>query len=187
MSVISMTNLAISRRADPERGKEKGPESLDEIAAAKDGSTVGKTSTTNALSAIVAYIPTEIVTVYVAVLTTLGVTVPPAAAANGEVVTATPLPVYALFILLTPVVVWGLYASRVVAGGKRIPKRIRSWPKWEMLAATLAFAAWGAAMPSSPLEVIPGFQAALAGVVALVLSLLIGVFSPLFSSKPLAV
>jgi hypothetical protein len=187
MSVVSMTNLAVARRGEPGRGTDKGLETLDDIATAKDGSTVAKNSATNALSAIVAYIPTEIVTVYVAVLTTLGVTVPPAAAANGEVVTATPLPVYGLFILLTPVVVWGLYASRVVAAGKRLPKRIRAWPKWEMLAATLAFAAWGAAMPSSPLEVIPGFEAALAGVVALVLSLLIGVFSPLFSSKPLAV
>jgi hypothetical protein len=55
-----------------------------------------------------------------------------------------------------------------------------------MVAATLAFAVWGAAMPSSPFAAYSWFMPALAGVVALVLSLLIGVFSPLFSTRPLA-
>jgi hypothetical protein len=40
-------------------------------------------------------------------------------------------------------------------------------------------------MPSSPFGIVEGFTPALAGVVALILSLLIGVFSPLFSTKPL--
>ncbi|MGH2483727.1 MAG: hypothetical protein ACRDE9_04650 [Candidatus Limnocylindria bacterium] len=55
-----------------------------------------------------------------------------------------------------------------------------------MVAATLAFTAWGAALPSSPLGNFGWFSAPLAGVVALVLSMLIGVFAPIFSSKPLA-
>ncbi|MGH2391896.1 MAG: hypothetical protein ACRDGH_00165 [Candidatus Limnocylindria bacterium] len=54
------------------------------------------------------------------------------------------------------------------------------------MAATLAFTAWGAALPSSPLGNFGWFSAPLAGVVALVLSMLIGVFAPIFSSKPLA-
>jgi hypothetical protein len=184
MSVSSMADIAFSRRGDtPAEGK--GLETLDEVAGAKGQNPGTGTPATSALSAIAAYIPTEIVTVYVAVLTTLGVTeVTGAAAANGTL-TATPLPVYVVFILLTPLVVWGLYASRVVAAGKRLPRRIRAWPKWEMAAATVAFAAWGAAMPSSPFGIVEGFTPALAGVVALILSLLIGVFSPLFSTKPL--
>ena len=179
MSVSSMANIAFNRRSDA--GKEgKGLETLDEVDAAKGGAPGTSTSVTSALSAIAAYIPTEVVTVYVAVLATLGV-----ATGRGGT-TYTPIPVYVVFIILTPIVVWGLYASRAVTAGKRLPRSLRSWPKWEMVAATLAFAAWGAAMPSSPLGVFEWFMPSLAGVVALVLSLLIGVFSPLFSTRALA-
>jgi hypothetical protein len=179
MSVSSMANIAFARRADV-APQEKGLDSLDEVAGATGAASGTATSATSALSAIAAYIPTEVVTVYVAVLATIGVTEP----ADGA--PFTPLPVYAAFLILTPIVVWGLYASRAVAAGKRLPRSVRSWPKWEMVAATLAFAAWGAALPSSPLGVFSWFMPALAGVVALVLSLLIGVFSPLFSARPLA-
>jgi hypothetical protein len=179
MSVSSMANIAFARRADV--GTEgKGLDTLDEVAGATGAAPGTATSATSALSAIAAYIPTEVVTVYVAVLATVGVTQP----ANGP--SFTPLPVYVLFLVLTPIVVWGLYASRAVSAGKRLPRSLRSWPKWEMVAATLAFAVWGAAMPSSPFAAYSWFMPALAGVVALVLSLLIGVFSPLFSTRPLA-
>ena len=179
MSVSSMANIAFNRRADA--GKEgEGLNTIDEVDAAKGAAPGTTTSVTSALSAIAAYIPTEVVTVYVAVLATLGITT----GAGG--LTYTPIPVYVVFIILTPIVVWGLYASRAVTAGRRLPRSLRSWPKWEMVAATLAFAAWGAAMPSSPLGVFEWFMPSLAGVVALVLSLLIGVFSPLFSTRPLA-
>lgn len=180
MSVSSMANIAFARRADvaPEG---EGLSSLDEVAGAKGPAPGTATSTTSALSAIAAYIPTEVVTVYIAVLATVGVIQPSDGGAAF-----TPFAVYGAFLVLTPIVVWGLYASRAVSAGKRLPRSLRSWPKWEMVAATMAFAAWGAAMPSSPLGVFPWFMPALAGVVALVLSLLIGVFSPLFSTRPLA-
>jgi hypothetical protein len=42
------------------------------------------------------------------------------------------------------------------------------------------------ALPSSPLERYSWFTAGLAGVVALVLSMLIGLFAPIFSSNALA-
>lgn len=183
MSVSSMANIAFSRRADESRDG-KGLDTLDKVDEAKGGTPGSGNSATTALSAIAAYIPTEVVTVYVAVLATLGVTVPAAGGGDGPE-TATPIAVYVVFIVLTPIIVWGLYASRAVAAKKRVPRRFHAWPKWEMAAATVAFAAWGAAMPSSPLEIFPWFSAALAGVVALILSLLIGVFAPLFSAKPL--
>jgi bacteriorhodopsin len=106
------------------------------------------------------------------------------AAAAG--VTTTPIIAYGVFVVLTPIVVWGLYASRAVEAGKKLPRSLASWPKWEMVAATLAFAAWAAALPSSPLERYGWFTAGLAGVVALVLSMLIGLFAPIFSSNALA-
>lgn len=180
MSVSSMANLAFARRADVEPEGE-GLKTRAEVATAKEGPGGAVSS---AVSAIAAYIPTEIVTVYVAVLATLGVTRDGSAAASG--VTTTPILAYAVFVVLTPLVVWGLYASRAVGLGKPLPRSFASWPKWEMVAATLAFASWAAALPSSPLERYDWFTAALAGVVALVLSMLIGLFAPLFSSKALA-
>ncbi len=179
MSVSSMANLAFARRADS--GSGKGLTTRGAVAAAKEGAPGAVSS---AVSAIAAYIPTEIVTVYIAVLATLGVT-REGAAASG-VVTTTPILAYAVFVVLTPIVVWGLYASRAVAAGKELPLSIAAWPKWEMVAATLAFASWSAALPSSPLERYDWFTAGLAGVVALVLSMLIGLFAPIFSSSELA-
>ncbi len=180
MSVSSMANLAFARRADVEPEGE-GLTTRDAVARAKDGPGGAVSS---AVSAIAAYIPTEIVTVYIAVLATLGVT--REGAASSSVVTSTPILAYAVFVLLTPVVVWGLYASRAVAAGKELPRSVRSWPKWEMAAATLAFGAWAAALPSSPLERYEWFTASLAGVVALVLSMLVGLFAPIFSAGALA-
>ena len=84
MSVSSMANLAFARRADVEPEGE-GLKTRAEVATAKEGPGGAVSS---AVSAIAAYIPTEIVTVYVAVLATLGVTRDGSAAASG--VTTTP-------------------------------------------------------------------------------------------------
>lgn len=209
MSVISMTNLAYARRKDVSRD-DKGLNTTKKVAEETGQKPSTATSATSAIAAMTAYIPTEVLTVYVAVLGAVGVTVPagtagtapgaspvasiaPSASAvpSEPVFTAataaasTPFPVYAIFIVLVPIVVWGLYARTVKAADKPLPKSFGAWPKWEMVAGTVAFAVWAGALPSSPLEQFSWFSAAVAGVVALIVSMLIGVFAPLFASATL--
>jgi hypothetical protein len=182
MSVSSMTNAAFARRAD-EPPANQGLSTVGEVAANTGEKPTSGNPVTSALQAIVTYIPTEIVTVYVAVLATIGGAAT-AAAAGAEA--ATPIEVFLVFILLTPLVTWGLYATKAVTAGKGLPLSLAAWPKWEMAAGTISFAVWGAALPQSPLERFDWFSIALAGVVALVVSMLLGVFAPLFSRAPLA-
>lgn len=183
MSISSMTDLAFARRTDVEPDG-RGIQTLDEVAAEKGQKKEAATTATSALASIAAYLPSEIITIYVAVLATLGIAIDAGGDANQAA--ATPIEPYLVFAVLTPLVVWGLYAAKAATAGKPLPRSLAAWPKWEMAAATLAFAVWAAALPSSPLERFDWFTSALAGVAALVVSMLLGIFAPLFSRSPLA-
>ena len=182
MSVSSMANLAYARRDDVEP-KAEGLNTSKKVAKETGQKEGTATPVSSAIASMAAYIPTEVITVYVAVLGALGVTV--ATAGGATAVASTPLPVYALFIVLVPFIIWGLYARTVKAAGKPLPRSFGAWPKWEMIAGTVAFAIWAAALPSSPLSPFSWFSAAVAGVSALVISMLLGVFAPLFASNAL--
>ena len=207
MSISSMTNVAFARRKDTEP-TDAGPATLPEVAARGGETPATASSATSTLSAIATYIPTEIVTLYVSVLAEIGVTVPasavPGAGGPGasvapttsaaadaatrtiQALVATPLPAFVFFVILTPIVVWALYATKVITAGKPLPRSFSAWPKWEMFASTLAFTVWAAALPSSPLEQFAWFNAGLAGISVLIVSSLLGIFSPIFTRTTLA-
>ena len=88
--------------------------------------------------------------------------------------------------MLAPLVVWALYAAKARKAGRKLPVSIGAWPKWEMIAAAIAYAIWAAALPASPLGAFEWFNQAAAGVVALIVSMLLGVFAPVFASGSLA-
>src|SRR5437879_10089514 len=71
MSINSMASAAIGRRPDyePLQGV---PKSLREISKAASGASAPENQVTSALNVIVAYIPTEILTLYVAFLVVFG-------------------------------------------------------------------------------------------------------------------
>ena len=184
MSVSTMTDIAFARRKDVGT-PDKGLDNLDRVAEERGQKPETASTASSALAAIAAYIPTEILTVYVAILATFGVT----ATAEGGTATATaatPLPIYIAFVILSPLVVWALYAAKVRQANKKLPVSVRTWPKWEMAAALIAYAAWAAALPASPLGTFSWFNQAAAGVVALIVSMLLGVFAPVFASNALA-
>ena len=58
------------------------------------------------------------------------------------------------------------------------------WPRSG--AGAIAYAIWAAALPASPLGAFDWFNQAAAGVVALIVSMLLGVFAPVFASGSLA-
>jgi hypothetical protein len=175
MSISSMANAAVGRRPDyPPIGDI--PRTMDEVRKAAGGGTAPGNAVTSALNVIVTYIPTEILTLYVAVLAALG-----KPTADGQVASTVSGAVIAFwaFLVATPVTVWVLYAAKVASDGKPLPSSPAKWPIWEMSAGTIAYVAWAIALPNNPYV-----RSAIAGVIVLVTSTALGLVAPLFQ-RPL--
>jgi hypothetical protein len=139
--------------------------------AAKESST----ATTNALEALVKYVPTESVTLYVA------------AASAGEALAATmsfftPLFSYWFFAGLTPVLFLLIFAGKRRAQDLPPFPPLAQWPWWKLAASFVAFLSWGLAIPNHPYAVgspLRGAAFAFAAVfVSTFLSILEGVIEP---------
>lgn len=170
MSISSMTNVAYARRRDVDPAN-RAPDSIGAIAAEKGDKPQTQTQGSSALSAIAAYIPTEILTVYVAVIAAIGVG---ASANTGNAAWIS----FGFFFVLTPIVVWLVYAGKVRRAGKPIPARIGQWPKWEMFAATIAYTAWAFALPETPFTDFDWYNAAIAGLAVLGVTTALGLLAP---------
>jgi hypothetical protein len=171
MSISSMTNVAFARRADVPPVDE-APKTDAEIVAATAG-TAESRSVSSQMQVIVTYIPTEVLTLYVAVL---------AAIPNLRRDSFQPGWIaFGAFAACTPVVVWLSYAAKVRAANKALPLSPSKWPLWEMSAATLAYAAWAFALPNSPFQYFSGswYSSAIAGVVILTTSTFLGLIAPI--------
>ncbi|HQP34064.1 MAG TPA: hypothetical protein PLI95_02755 [Polyangiaceae bacterium] len=182
MSISSMTNAALARRPDfePVGPPPHGMGQIAKVTGVRDtlppqGATpqlppAGIAASNNAISAlqvIAAYIPTEVLTLYVAVLGALGEGRPAA------------WQVFLAFLVATPLVCWVTFAAKLKSAGKPLPLSFKKWPVWEMTAAAFAFCAWAIALPLSPFT--PEYiSTALAAIVLLVTSTLLGLLAPLF-------
>jgi len=132
MSLVTMveTRVALEQARDPQ------PISL----------TGQVDSVTNLISQITRWIPTETVSVYVVLLALL-------APVNGSSPSFTSR--WVLFAVMTaanPVVVILLTMARTDKGD------VFKLPVFEMIIASVAFAAWAFALPDTPLTSIPGYS-----------------------------
>lgn len=181
MSINSMANAAAARRPDiaPINVVPKG---LDEIARASSTTPTSDAtpvvsppqtaSIETAFNVLFGYIPTEVLTLYVAVL---------AAVQQQNKVNQAVWITFWCFLIATPIVVWLVYGAKMMAVKKVIPLAYRKWPVWEMFAATVAFCAWAFALPSSPFTAFTSwYSSALSGVVVLVASTVLGLLAPFF-------
>jgi hypothetical protein len=136
------------------------------------------------------YIPTEVVTLYVAVAAALQPPSPAdgvAAAVAASAVAASQRSLWIAFwcfFVATPLVVWVVYASKLTAAKKPLPSTYDAWPVWEMLAALIAFCAWAFALPNTPFREFPWYSPALASIAVLLGSTVLGLLAPLFQ-RPL--
>ena len=188
MSINSMANAAAARRPDTAPIGQV-PTSLDEIAKASttppsvtppQPAPAGTPETTQssvdtALNVLFGYIPTEVITLYVAVL---------AAVQQTTAVSTTEWTTFCIFLGATPVVVWLVYGAKLLHVKKTLPVSFGSIPIWEMFAATCAFAAWAFALPHSPFTSFSWYSAGLSGVAVLVVSTVLGLLAPFFQ-RPL--
>jgi hypothetical protein len=171
MSVNSMTNAAIARREDfPPLNKV--PRDNREIADAAAEQPAPQSPMTAALAVIVTYVPTEVLTLYVAVLA--AITHPEGRDSSGVWVA------FWVFLVATPLIVWLVYAAKVRSVKRRLPSRPSEWPVWEMVAGTLAYVAWAVSLPNAPFLGRLGLPATLAAVIVLVTAAALGLLAPLF-------
>ena len=195
MSINSMTNAAAARR--PDLGPVAAPPNgYGEIAAAAAGmptsvpaggappATSGNQTDNNvntALNVLFGYIPTEVLTLYVAIL---GVLHKPTTQQAFQPTPADWVTFYA-FLVFTPIVVWLVYAAKLKGASKALPLSFGAWPIWEMFAATVAYLAWAFALPNSPFNQYTWYSAALSGIAVLITSTILGLLAPFFQ-RPLS-
>lgn len=191
MSINSLANAAAARRPDM-APLDVVPEGLDEIARASfttptadldtapapgGGTLQGAASIDTAFNVLFGYIPTEVLTLYVAVLASIQ---------QPNKVTQAMWITFWCFLIATPIVVWLVYGAKLKAAQKPLPFRYGVWPVWEMFAATVAYSAWAFALPNSPFHEQSWYSAALSGVIVLVASTVLGLIAPFFQ-RPLDV
>lgn len=175
MSVNSMTNAAIGRRLDfPPLGEV--PHHSREIAEAASGSSAPGNPVTDTLAVIAMYIPTEVLTVYVAALAAVQNPAPENPSSYAVWIT------FGIFGVATPIIIWLVYAAKIKSAGKPLPVAFAQWPLWEMSAGTLAFIAWSISLPSAPFLEYLGIPGTLATVILLITTTLLGLLAPLFQN-----
>lgn len=128
----------------------------------------------NALTALVRYVPTEVVTLYVATV-----------AARQQIEAALPsfkaLWLFWGFVCLTPLMFALLFYNKLAVANTKL----RSWkefPWWKMIASTIGFAVWALAVPNGPYLQTAG-ASALAGLAALFVSTVLSLLDPIFDRK----
>jgi hypothetical protein len=187
MSISSMTDLAMLRRSD-DLGVRPLPRTLAATAAATGGKPEAENSGTAALKTIATYIPTEVIALYLAALAAVrsatGVTTVSHGIAqrtgSASHISGSELWTFGVFAVVTPLVVWLLYAGKVKTAGKKLPLSPRKWPWWEISASAIAFTAWAFALPQSPFARFSWYTLAWATFVVLVVSTALGLLAPVF-------
>jgi len=189
MSINSLANVAAARRLDivPLGVVPKGlsgiakasvttPTATPTNAPVPEGiASQGAAPIDTAYNVIFGYIPTEVLTLYIAVLATIQ---------QPNKVTQAMWVTFWCFFIATPIVVWLVYGAKLKAAQKPLPFRYGAWPVWEMFAATIAYCAWAFALPNSPFVEYSWYSSALSGVIVLVASTLLGLVAPFFQ-RPL--
>ncbi len=126
-----------------------------------------------ALKSIVDYIPIEIVTVYVAVGAALSDAATPSR--TGQWVA------FWVFLGLTPITLWVLFAARLRAAGVSLPLDPTRWPWPEAIVAMVGYVLWAFTLPGTPFADFNWYRPGLGTAVLLVGTLVLGLGAPLFT------
>ena len=170
MSINALANAAAARRPDIVP-LDQVPSGLRQISRAARTTPATKPQTPSgapeensgqmdtALHVLFGYIPTEVLTLYVAVL---------AAVEQPGKLTSADWGAFWAFFAATPIVVWLVYAAKIRAAGRGLSLGFGTWPLWEMFAGTVAYCAWAFALPNTPFARYPWYSSGLSGVAVLV-------------------
>jgi hypothetical protein len=131
---------------------------------------------TSSLNLLVKYIPTEVITLYVATLSA-------APALQDAFPRVNTVDIYWGFTIITPLLLFLIYVNKRATSGLRpVVPEARQWPWWQLTAATFAFMVWALAVPGNPY--VSGETAAvLAGLGAVFISMILNLLEPIFQRK----
>jgi hypothetical protein len=125
-----------------------------------------------AADSIVTYIPTEIVTVYVAAVAAIHTA--GSKPGTGQWV------LLGVLLVLTPITTWAIFAAKIHGLGESMPVTPTSWPWLHMIIASVAFLLWSFTLPNTPFEQLRWYTPGLAAVVLLVGTMVLGLAAPFF-------
>ena len=171
MSINTLTSNAVAARA------QNPASNIDLGKVAPSG--------TGPLSMIANYIPTEVLSVYVAALSLIAQANISGSGNNSpDQLQTIKLVTFLVGLSLTPIVVWCAFAVKVRVAGGEMPLSPVSWPWWSIFAATLSFAIWAIALPSSGIadHYLGSYGNLVAGILVLVVGAMLSMFAPLFSA-----
>jgi hypothetical protein len=125
-----ITNLKL-----PDAGAAQLREALKPLATEPP---IPKTPPSNALDGLVKYIPTESITLYLAVTSAIS-------SFTTTFPWLTPYRLYWGFVVFTPVLFLLIYLGK--RRSQKLPVLPPKWPIWKLIASTIAFAVWALAVP----------------------------------------
>jgi hypothetical protein len=133
------------------------------------------------MQAVTTYIPTDVLTLYVAGIAIFLSTEDGALQEYDKA--------WAIFVgalIATPLVNILVFIAKLRSAGVAIPRAWWQWPVWESVAATIAFVFWAAALPATPFSDFSWYDAAFAGFLLGVVSLFLGLISSIIMPTPTA-
>jgi hypothetical protein len=130
---------------------------------------------TGSLNLLVKYIPTEVITLYVATLSA-------APALQDVIPNLRTSDIYWAFTIVTPLLLFLVYVNkRATSGLTPIPTR-SEWPWWKLFASMIAFMVWALAVPGNPY--VSGETAAVvAALGAVFISMILNLLEPVFERR----
>lgn len=168
MSLISMVKSKVDEVAPLPRDRELAAE------VGSGGNQPAKNAA-NAVEQLTRYIPTEIVTLYIAWWAVL------------EKVNAADQVrwwSFFVFLILTPIVAWMIFAAKVVGRKEPIPWDWKLWPKWKFGAATAAYVVWVFSLPKSVFATFKWYDPVYAGFAILLTTIMLGILGGIFDPIP---
>jgi len=167
MSVNRLVTEAV-QRVNPLAAAKAATAPVPPVGGAADGTV------SNALTALVRYVPTEVVIIYIAAVAALP--------QFKQVFSGfTPAWIYWGFICLTPLMFALLFYNRLAVTAQAFPSW-QQYPWWKTIASTIAFAVWALAVPNNPYFQGTG-ESALAGLAALLVSTMLTLIEPIVERK----
>ena len=156
MSINTMTTEGVKSLAQHVPGSAK-----DEVLKEQDN----QRSVANTLAVLIKYIPTEVITLYIAAIATL------------ETSQMRPEAFYWFFVMFTPLCYWLVFVGKCRENRIKVRATLSLWPWWGMIASTFAFSVWALALPNAPY--VNSETTALAGLGALFISMLLSLLEPI--------
>jgi hypothetical protein len=170
MSIASMADLKVARqKAAPVAGATG--------TRAATPAPVGVSS--SIVNQLVTYIPTETIMLYVAYLAALGALKAPLGKHLSDASFTSRWIGLGVFAIVSALLALGL-----TYGKARQSKQTFNWPIFEMVTASVAFVAWAAALPDTPLSNFSGYRVEIGAFIVLATTVTIAVVAWIFGKVP---